>query len=95
MGQKPSRFVWIKKAGALVEGEDLINRQSIHLDAVGVIDVGQSRQAVDDFLILGINGHMVWPNSYAVFLRTLLFQAAAQPRNAHSLPPQSIENHAQ
>jgi hypothetical protein len=51
MGQEPSRFVRIKKAGSFVEGEDFINRQSIHLDAVRVIHVGQSRQAVDDFLI--------------------------------------------
>src|SRR5690349_1161625 len=51
MREQPGRLVWIEKAGPFVEGENFIDRQRIDLDAICLIHVRQSRQALNDFLI--------------------------------------------
>jgi hypothetical protein len=49
--KQPRRFIGIEKAGSLVEREDVIDWQSIDLDAVGVVYVRQPREALDYFLV--------------------------------------------
>src|SRR5882762_354693 len=51
MWEEPRRFVRIQKAGPLVEGKDLLDRERIDLDAVGVIHISQTRKAVHRLLI--------------------------------------------
>src|SRR5690348_8612498 len=83
MWQEAGCFIGIKKASSFIEGEDFINRKSVHLHAVGFIHICQLRQAVDDFLVSRINRHMILPDSRSVPLASL---PIPNWRAARSLP---------